>query len=112
MVDPIVTKIHPFVENIILQMNKEQLISYDAIGCISGDGTPFEILNGFFKRQDIDFKKLKLNLFQIPGGSGCCLIDNAICLPYKFKNDIQTSIYFLNKFKMKEMNLMDVTALS
>ena len=55
MVDPIVTKIHPFVENIILQMNKEQLISYDAIGCISGDGTPFEILNGFFKRQDIDF---------------------------------------------------------
>ena len=42
------TKKDPFVCNYITNLQKNQLLSYDCIVGISGDGTIYEIIDGYF----------------------------------------------------------------
>jgi len=48
MLDLIVSEPDPFVENFIKSIDKKQLLTYDFICCISGDGSTNEILNGYY----------------------------------------------------------------
>lgn len=43
---------------------------YDTILCASGDGIPYEVINGFYKRPDRVEAFNKINIVQTPGGSG------------------------------------------
>lgn len=43
---------------------------YDTILCASGDGIPYEVINGFFQREDRAEAFSKINVVQTPGGSG------------------------------------------
>lgn len=43
---------------------------YDTILCASGDGIPYEVINGFYQREDRARAFSKTNIVQTPGGSG------------------------------------------
>jgi sphingosine kinase len=43
---------------------------YDTILCASGDGIPYEVINGFYQREDRSRAFSKINIVQTPGGSG------------------------------------------
>lgn len=43
---------------------------YDTILCASGDGIPYEVINGFYQRDDRAAAFSKINIVQTPGGSG------------------------------------------
>ena len=65
-----------FVVEYMKTMSAEELISYDAFLCVSGDGTPFEVINNYMSRKDIDHVKHPLSLHLLPAGSGCALLEN------------------------------------
>lgn len=44
--------------------------NFDTILCASGDGIPYEVINGFYKREDRADAFSKINIVQTPGGSG------------------------------------------
>ena len=44
--------------------------SYDAVVCVSGDGVPHEIFNGFAKRKDAGEALRKIAVCPLPAGSG------------------------------------------
>jgi sphingosine kinase len=48
----------------------KDLLSYDGIVCVSGDGLLFEVLNGMLKRKDWKELIQKLTIGIIPAGSG------------------------------------------
>ena len=56
-------------------MTKEELLSYDCICYVSGDGVGLDIINGYYQRKDIDFLKNKLTMMGIPAGSGNTLAE-------------------------------------
>lgn len=74
------TQPYPSVYNFLKKLPWDEILSYDAIGSISGDGCSHEIINAFFSRTDIDFSKHKLTIFQIPAGSACALLENSLKL--------------------------------
>lgn len=43
-------------------MPKKKILNYDFFLTISGDGTVYELFNGYYKRKDIDFKKNPLTI--------------------------------------------------
>ncbi|KAF3393673.1 Sphingoid long chain base kinase 4 [Talaromyces pinophilus] len=49
---------------------KMDIDAYDAILCCSGDGLPYEVLNGFAKRADAAEALAKVAIAMVPGGSG------------------------------------------
>jgi len=54
-----------------LQSVENLLVKYSAIVIVSGDGLLFEVVQGLFKRSDIDeILKAKLPIGIVPGGSG------------------------------------------
>ena len=98
----VLTQKDSFVEDYINKLDKEILLSYDVIGTISGDGTPHQILNGFFKRNDIDFEKDKLTLCSIPAGSGCALFE--YCMKENNnKSTFLNSLFSLCQIKKNEI---------
>ncbi|KAF8477050.1 ATP-NAD kinase-like domain-containing protein [Kalaharituber pfeilii] len=44
--------------------------AYDTVACVSGDGIPHEVFNGFAKRKDAREALRKIVVCQLPGGSG------------------------------------------
>lgn len=94
----ILTQKDSFVEEYIFNLSKQTLKSYDIIASISGDGTPHQIINGFFKRKDIDFKNQKLTLCSIPAGSGCALFE------YCMKSNLNNSTFLNSLFALCQIN--------
>lgn len=45
-------------------------LTYDAVITVSGDGTPYEVINGFAKRLDARTAFEKVAVVPIPAGSG------------------------------------------
>lgn len=93
-------------------MPKEELLSYDCIVCFSGDGTPYEVINGFYQRDDINFENDFITLWQIPVGSACAMVENSSKLPFKKKNNRKNAIYSLCQFKRNKMPLMEIEGLT
>ena len=96
------TEQDPFLENYILSLESNKLLSYDFICCISGDGSAHSILNGFYKK-NLDFNKDKLRLVMIPAGSGCLLFENSI-KKGEFKDfSFENAIYVICHPQIQEM---------
>lgn len=55
---------------------KDELLSFDFFLCVSGDGTPFEVINAFMRREDVNHEGHVLSLQMLPAGSGCALLEN------------------------------------
>lgn len=98
------TQPDPFLENFVYSLDQKELISYDFLICVSGDGSAHAILNGFYSRRDIDFKENPLYLTMLPAGSGCLLFENSIkkgaLLDFNFNNALYV-ICHPNKLKMQ-----------
>lgn len=67
-----------FVVEYMESVELDVLLSFDVFICVSGDGTPFEIINGYMHREDIDHEKHRLTLQMLPAGSGCALLENSM----------------------------------
>ena len=91
------TKKDKFIQKFIKNLKKEELLSFDFIISISGDGTIHEILNGFYNRKDINFKKEKLYISNLPGGSACCLAEFLSKTSENFLN-LENGLYGICQF--------------
>ena len=67
-----------FTQDYIRSLDKKKLLSFDLIICFSGDGIVHHILNGFYRRNDVDFAKEHLTVVLIPTGTGCALTENCM----------------------------------
>ena len=63
-------KLHAY--DYILDLTSEKIQSYKGIVCISGDGTPHEVINGLLSRPDRD-ECIDIPIGAIHGGSGNAL---------------------------------------
>ena len=103
LLEKVETKPDKFVENLVKEMPKAKLIEFDLVICISGDGTPHEILNGYMKRIDIDFDKERITLAQLPAGSGCALLEN--CMKYSNKEwSLENALHAICHMNRKAFN--------
>lgn len=81
---------------------------FDIIACCSGDGTPHEIINGFYQRDDQGVAAFnKIAVTQLPGGSG-----NALTLSTHGSNDAALSTFKMLKAKRTKIDLMAVKQLN
>ncbi|TID12974.1 hypothetical protein CANINC_005073 [Pichia inconspicua] len=76
---------------------------YDTILCASGDGTPYEVINGFYKRKDRAKAFNKINIVQTPGGSG-----NAMSLSCLGATSASLAALRILKGKSSQCDLMAV----
>jgi diacylglycerol kinase family enzyme len=97
LIDHVICKPLDFTSELIRTMPFEKISSYDMIICISGDGIPHEVINGYMKRQDIDFSKHPLTISLLPAGSGCCLTENTSKLT-SHHNNFNNSLYNICHF--------------
>lgn len=99
LIEVIKTTSRLFTQDYIHSLDKSKLLSFNLIICFSGDGIVHHILNGFFKRNDIDFKKEHLTVVLMPTGTGCALTEN--CMKNKGKvtsfNNVIHSICHSNR---------------
>lgn len=78
---------------------------YDIIACVSGDGIPHEVINGFYQRPDKGVAAFnKLAVTQLPGGSG-----NAFTLSTHGSNDAATATVAMLKGRKAKFDLMAMT---
>lgn len=77
---------------------------FDIILCCSGDGTPHEVLNGLYSREDRVEAFSKIKIVQIPGGSG-----NAMTLSCLGTSEPSEAAVRLLKGKIVQCDLMAVT---
>ncbi|CUM67557.1 uncharacterized protein PRCAT00005257001 [Priceomyces carsonii] len=79
--------------------------SYDIIACCSGDGTPHEVMNGFFQKGDQGEGAFdKIAITQLPCGSG-----NALSLSTFGTTDSSLATLLMLKAKRTKLDLMAVT---
>ena len=104
LVKLVITKPDKYCVRLIEEMEKTELLSYDFILCLSGDGIPHEVLNGYMRRRDIDFKSEKLTLAMLPAGSGCALLENCMKIG-KNATTLDNAIYSLCHLKRKAFNI-------
>lgn len=76
---------------------------YDTILCASGDGIPYEVINGFYKRKDRADAFNKINIVQTPGGSG-----NAMALSCLGATSASLAALRILKGKSSQCDLMAV----
>lgn len=76
---------------------------YDIIICCSGDGTPHEVINGLYQREDNVDMMNKVTVVQIPGGSG-----NAMTLSCLGTGDPSEATLRVIKGKRSKCDLMAV----
>jgi hypothetical protein len=100
----VISQKDPFVKNLIRESDSSLLLSYDLIICISGDGIPHEILNGYFARTDIDFQSHHLTIALVPSGGGCALSENMLKLSYHH-NSINNSLFKICHFRRHPVNV-------
>lgn len=74
---------------------------YDTIACASGDGVPFEVINGLFQRSDRIEAFNKLAITQIPCGSG-----NAMSISCHWTNNASYATLCLIKSVESRIDLM------
>lgn len=102
--DLMITKPGTWTEDLARTMEKEQLLSYDAVVVLSGDGTPHQFLNGVMKRDDIDFENDGITLHLVPVGSACALSEN-VCKMSKSVCSVENSLFLLCSFQRKKFHL-------
>ncbi|KAG8848881.1 sphinganine kinase lcb4 [Tulasnella sp. 330] len=76
-------------------------LTYDAIITISGDGLPYEVINGFAERKDARLAFQKVSVVPIPGGSANAFSINILGVKDAFEPVYAT----LNAIKGKPMQL-------
>lgn len=93
-------------------MNKthEEILEYNIISSISGDGLPHEIVNALFKRKDSESLK-DIPLAFIPGGSGNALAMNVLHISKENNLSIESIIYLICKGQKKKMDIIKFTTL-
>lgn len=77
---------------------------YDTILCASGDGIPYEVINGFYQRHDKARAFSKINIVQAPGGSG-----NALSLSCLGATSSSLAAFRILKGKPSQCDLMAVS---
>lgn len=77
---------------------------YDTILCASGDGIPYEVINGFYQRPDRAQAFSKINIVQSPGGSG-----NAMSLSCLGATSASLSALRILKGKPSQCDLMAIS---
>lgn len=77
---------------------------FDTILCASGDGLPHEVLNGLYEREDKVRAFSKINVVQIPGGSG-----NAMTLSCLGTGEASEAALRMLKGQVVQCDLMAVT---
>ncbi|CDR37709.1 CYFA0S01e15456g1_1 [Cyberlindnera fabianii] len=77
---------------------------YDVVACASGDGIPYEVFNGFYKRPDRARALNKIAVTQLPCGSG-----NAMSNSCHGTNEPSFAALSLVKSKVVNIDLMAVT---
>lgn len=77
---------------------------YDTIICASGDGIPYEVINGFYNRNDRAKAFSKINIVQTPGGSG-----NAMSLSCLGATSASLAALRILKGKPSQCDLMAVS---
>lgn len=77
---------------------------YDTIMCASGDGIPYEVINGFYQREDRARAFSKINIVQTPGGSG-----NALALSCVGATSASLASIRILKGKPSQCDLMAVS---
>lgn len=77
---------------------------YDTILCASGDGIPYEVINGFYQRSDKVRAFSKINVVQTPGGSG-----NALSLSCLGATSASLAALRILKGKPSQCDLMAVS---
>lgn len=102
--DRVICQKDPFVKNLVRETDLDQFLSYDLIICISGDGIPHEIINGYFSRTDINFQKHSLTIALLPSGGGCALSENMLKLTHH-QNTINNSLFKICHLKRKLVNI-------
>ncbi|KAE8335736.1 ATP-NAD kinase-like domain-containing protein [Aspergillus arachidicola] len=81
-----------------------EIDSWDAIVCCSGDGLPYEVINGIALRGDAGHVLRKTPIIQLPGGSG-----NALCVNmFKTTSVSHAALYTLKGIR-QPIDLMSVT---
>ncbi|KAJ5359710.1 ATP-NAD kinase-like domain-containing protein [Penicillium cataractarum] len=81
-----------------------EIDSWDAIVCCSGDGLPYEIINGIAQRDDAGHILRNVPIVQLPGGSG-----NAMCVNmFKTTSFSHAALYTLKGIR-QPIDLMSVT---
>jgi sphingosine kinase len=83
---------------------KLDIEAFDAVICVSGDGVPSEVFNGFGKRPDALTALRKLAVCQLPGGSG-----NAMCWNLTGTDDVATATLAIVKGIRKPIDLISIT---
>jgi sphingosine kinase len=78
--------------------------SWDAIVCCSGDGLPYEVINGIAQRDDAGYILRNVPIVQLPGGSG-----NAMCVNmFKTTSFSHAALYTVKGIR-QPIDLMSVT---
>ncbi|KAH3684099.1 hypothetical protein WICPIJ_004923 [Wickerhamomyces pijperi] len=85
-------------------MQSLDVTNYDIIACASGDGIPYEVINGMFKREDRAHAFNKLSITQIPCGSG-----NAMSESCHWTGDASAAALSTIKAASTNIDLMAVT---
>lgn len=78
--------------------------SWDAIVCCSGDGLPYEVINGIALRGDAGHVLRNIPIIQLPGGSG-----NALCVNMFNTTSVSHAALYTLKGIRQPIDLMSVT---
>lgn len=89
-----------------IDIARELLIEdYDVIVCCSGDGIPYEVINGFYQRKDYGIDAFnKVAITQLPCGSG-----NALSLSTHGTTNASLATFKMLKAERAKLDLMAVT---
>ena len=87
-----------------LVQDMPDLESWDVIACCSGDGLPYEVMNGLAKRSDATHALKNTVIAQIPCGSG-----NALCKNLFDTTDVSLATLYLLKGVEQPLDLMSIT---
>ncbi|KAF3939460.1 hypothetical protein ABW19_dt0204305 [Dactylella cylindrospora] len=111
-IEPIFTAANCTVDMVLTEYPKHaikiaqelDIEAYDAVICVSGDGIPHEVFNGFGKRKDAKKALQKVAVCQLPGGSG-----NGMCWSFTGTDAPSLAAVAVVKGKRTPFDLVSVT---
>jgi sphingosine kinase len=80
------------------------LDSWDAIACCSGDGLPYEVINGLAKRSNATHALANTPVVQLPCGSG-----NALCMSLFGTTEVSLAALYIIKGVHQPIDLVSIT---
>lgn len=107
----ITTEPNKATERLINTIDKSELLGYDLIICLTGVGTVHEIINGFMRREDIDFKTQKLTIGMLPVGSGCALLENCSKTSHNARS-LENALHSICHFTRRPFNISKYSYIS